>query len=154
MNKITIIAVGALKDLSYQALVKQYQTRLAPYALIKIIESQAYSFNDRTSKQAKHQERQGLERLVHRFSKEQIYLLAEGNSDLDSKGFAKLLAKNESSHLVFVIAGALGWEEGFKDSYQSLSLSNLTFPHDLARLILLEQIYRGISINNGKKYHY
>lgn len=131
-----------------------YQKRLSPYAKIKLIESQAFSFTEKNMKQAKEQERQALEQVVHRFKKEEIYLLAEDGASIDSHNFAKLLKKQESSHLVFLIAGALGWDDEWEKQYQRLSLSALTFPHELARVILLEQIYRGISINIGKKYHY
>lgn len=154
MNKIIIIAVGRLKDLSYQALIKDYQKRLSPYAQIELIESQSFPFNRSNKKQVKARERQALERLVHRFNKEQIYLLAEDGPQLSSLGFAELLSTNESQPLVLVIAGALGWEDDWEKNYQRLSLSTLTFPHELARLILMEQIYRAVTINIGKEYHY
>lgn len=154
MNKITIIAVGTVKDTSFKAQIINYQKRLRPYASIKLIETKAFAFHRHNKEQAKEQEKQALLRLVHRFPKEQIYLLAEDALVLDSLKFAKLLKRHESHELIFIIAGALGWDDDWEKYYQRLSLSALTFPHELARLILLEQIYRGISINIGKEYHY
>lgn len=154
MNRITIIAVGTIKDLSFQALINSYQKKISPYAIIELIETKALAFNRSNMKQVKGQERQALMRLLHRFRKEQIYLLDERGLSFNSLDWAQLLKRNESNHLVLVIAGSLGWDESWGQDYQRLSLSALTFPHELARVVLLEQIYRGLTINIGKQYHY
>lgn len=78
--------------------------------------------------------------------------LHERGKMVDSKGFAELLDKQQQ--ISFFIGGAYGLEQGFVDSCtMALSLSALTLSHDLARLVLLEQIYRGFSINSNHPYH-
>ncbi len=56
--------------------------------------------------------------------------------------------------IIFVVAGALGYDRIILENQKTISLSNMTFTHEMARLILLEQIYRGICIAKGKEYHY
>jgi 23S rRNA (pseudouridine1915-N3)-methyltransferase len=63
------------------------------------------------------------------------------------------LQKN-NSRAVFVIAGALGFSKKIFEGYRRLSLSQMTMPHELARLVLIEQLYRSAMILSGKKYHY
>ena len=64
------------------------------------------------------------------------------------------MEERDGANLVLVIGGALGWPTEFLEKYQAISLSALTFPHELARVILLEQLYRGLLIKAGKEYHY
>lgn len=154
MNKITIIAVGALKNRDLKNLAFEYQKRMKPYLSLKLIETKAIGFASKGKKQAKRQEKEALEKVLHSYPKENIFLLAETGLSFTSFFFASLLKKKDSQDLVFVIAGALGWEEDWAKNYQCLSLSPLTFTHEFARIILLEQIYRGLSINLGKEYHY
>ena len=87
-----------------------------------------------------------------------VVLLDERGKDVDTPGFAKLLAAHEqqgTKRLVFVIGGAFGVsDEVAKRADITLSLSSLVFPHMLARLILVEQLYRAQSILEGGKYHH
>jgi 23S rRNA (pseudouridine1915-N3)-methyltransferase len=87
-----------------------------------------------------------------------IVVLDEHGSELDSNSFSQLLEKrlNASTHrLVFVIGGAYGVSAAVSARANSIvSLSKLTFPHQLVRLILAEQVYRGFSILKGEKYHH
>lgn len=154
MNKITIIAVGALKNKAFQNLVNDYQKRIKPYACLKLLEITDSSFRGNDRKRAKNQEKEKLQKVLHNYKKEQIYLLSERGRLFDSLSFADFLNNNDGEEIVLVISGALGWDEAWAEKYQSLSLSALTFPHELARVVLLEQLYRGLSINNGKQYHY
>lgn len=154
MNKITIITVGALKNKALQTLAVDYQKRIKPYAYLKLLEIGDSSFKGGDKKRAKNQEKERLEKVLHNYKKEQIYLLSERGNVFNSISFADFLENHDGQELVLVIAGALGWDETFAKKYQSLALSALTFPHELAHVILLEQIYRGLSINLGKQYHY
>jgi 23S rRNA (pseudouridine1915-N3)-methyltransferase len=154
MINITIIAVGALKNKALQSLTADYQKRLTPYARLHIIETAAVSFNKNNKNRAKKQEKEALSRLMHRYEKSDIFLLAEKGRIFDSPGFANFLQQRDGGNLILVIGGALGWEEEWAKTYQCLSLSSLTFPHELARVVLLEQLYRGLLINAGKEYHY
>ena len=154
MNKITIISVGALKDQSFKRLASEYQKRISPYARLEFIETRAHPFNEANKKRTKEQEKQALEKVLHNYSKEQIYLLAEEGRQYNSLSFASLINDYDAKDLVFVIAGALGWDDDWEKNYHRISLSSLTFPHELARVILMEQIYRAVCINISKDYHY
>jgi 23S rRNA (pseudouridine1915-N3)-methyltransferase len=87
-----------------------------------------------------------------------VVLLDERGKDIDTPGFANLLDKHMQSgtkRLVFIIGGAFGVDESVKEKANTtLKLSSLVFPHMLVRLILIEQLYRAISILEGGKYHH
>ncbi|MBN2884482.1 23S rRNA (pseudouridine(1915)-N(3))-methyltransferase RlmH [Patescibacteria group bacterium] len=154
MIKITLISVGALKNKALQSLAVDYIKRLQPYARLELIETPAASFGKSDQDKAKKLEKKGLEKVLHRFESESVYLLAERGKLYDSRKWADFMDSYDGKDLVFVIAGALGWDKDLLAKYQCLSLSALTFPHELARVILLEQIYRGLSIGMHKSYHY
>jgi 23S rRNA (pseudouridine1915-N3)-methyltransferase len=154
MNKITIIAVGALKNKALETLAVDYKKRIKAFARLELIEIADSPFRGGDIKRAKDKEKKHLEKVLHSYRKEQIYLLSEHGQLFNSLSFAKFLNEQDARDLVLVIAGPLGWDEVWAKRYKMISLSALTFTHELARLILLEQIYRGLSINMGKKYHY
>lgn len=154
MLNLTLITVGALKNKALQTLAADYQQRLAPYARLRVIETAAASFSAGDKKRAKKLEKEALLKVLHRHRSESIYLLAEQGNLLDSQQFATLLNEFDGQELVLVIGGSLGWEAEWRQQYRCLSLSTLTFPHELARVLLLEQLYRGVLINAGKEYHY
>lgn len=154
MNKITIITVGALKNKGLQSLALDYEKRIKTFARLEIIEIADSPFRGGDIKRAKDKEKERLEKVLHSYRKEQIYLLSEHGQSFNSLSFANFLNQQDAKDLVLVIAGPLGWQESWFNHYQMISLSSLTFTHELARVILLEQIYRGLSINMGKQYHY
>lgn len=79
--------------------------------------------------------------------------MSENGEELDSIQFSKkLFSFNEE--IIFVIAGALGFDFDILGDYQKLSLSKMTFLHEMAKVILVEQIYRAVNIEKGKRYHY
>lgn len=85
---------------------------------------------------------------------EQLVVMAEEGQTFDSPGFAERLDGSGSERLVFVIGGAEGIDPALKARASwKLSLSPMTFPHELARLLLLEQLYRALSIQQGGPYH-
>ena len=85
---------------------------------------------------------------------EQLVVMAEEGQTFDSRGFAERLKGSGSERLVFVIGGAEGIDPALKARASwKLSLSPMTFPHELARLLLLEQLYRALSIQQGGPYH-
>lgn len=87
-------------------------------------------------------------------SGERLVALCEEGQTYDSVGFARALAGSGSERLAFVIGGADGLEPALKARASwRLSLSPMTFPHELARLLLLEQLYRALSIQQGGPYH-
>jgi 23S rRNA (pseudouridine1915-N3)-methyltransferase len=152
MLDIKIISIGKLKDKANAALVSEYLKRLKPYAKVEIIELEAAPFSESSRLKAKEIEGVRLENALKRYPERQTYLLAERGKIFDSPGFASFL--EEETPLNLLIAGALGFNDRLYASYPAISLSPLTFPHELARVVLLEQIYRATTIINGKSYHY
>ena len=153
MFKITIIAVGKIKEKFWQEAIKEYQKRLKPYAVLDIVEVKAESFQVHNRQSAQNKENQRLLAVLDKYDKQNIYLLAERGQEFDSLGFANFI--KAKSELVLVLGGSLGWAEEIKLKYtKSISLSQLTMPHEMARVVLLEQIYRAATILQAKDYHY
>ncbi len=153
MLDITIIAFGKIKDITWQAAAQEYLKRLRPYARIKIEELKAESFSKKNKDEVKKIEGQRLLECLRRYPEADIRLLSEAGEELDSPQLATWLEK-PARLIVFVVGGTLGFDPVISKSYRTLSLSRLTFPHELARVILLEQLYRAASIIKGKDYHY
>lgn len=159
MLDLTIVSYGKIKEKAYQKMIEEYLKRLKPLARLKYIELEAVPFSDKNQEAVKRLEGERLNNYLEKYlssnsskSSSLVYLLAERGKKFDSPDFANWL--NKEQPLVLVIGGALGFSEEIYNSYPSLSLSDLTFPHELARLILLEQIYRAATILTNKKYHY
>ncbi len=153
MYKITIVAVGKIKEKFWQMAIDEYSKRLKPYVFLNFVEIKAESFSNQNKKLAQITENQRLIKALEKYNQPNIYLLAEYGQEFNSLKFAKFL--ENKSELVLVIGGALGWAEEIKQKYpQSISLSQLTMPHEMAKVVLLEQIYRAVSISKGKEYHY
>lgn len=157
MLDITLVVVGKVKDKNINTLIKDYTKRLRVFVKLKIIEVEAVSFSDNNQEAAKSLE---AERLVKVIEKEEAnargavcYLLAErGKIFKSSPEIASWF--NTNSPLILVIGGSLGFSDKLYKSYRQISLSPLTFTHEMARLIFLEQLYRSALISSGKKYHY
>ena len=156
MLDLTIIAYGKIKEAAYKKMAEEYLKRLKPTARIKYIELETTSFSEKNQEAAKKLEGERLinylEKYLNHNAGAVVYLLAERGKKFDSVDFAHWL--NSKQPLILVIGGALGYSEEVYNSYPSISLSDLTFPHELARLILLEQIYRATTILSNKNYHY
>lgn len=151
MLDITLIVVGKIKDKNYQAATAEYIKRLKPYVRLKIVELTAASFSAHSQEQAKEIEGKRIkESLSSRAG--QVFLLAERGRFFSSPDFAAFMEKNQP--LTLVIGGALGFSAELYRSYPQISLSPLTFPHELARVVLLEQLYRAAAILSKKDYHY
>lgn len=152
MLDIILITVGKIKEPGLLDLADQYLNRLKPYAKLKLVELPASSFSPVNQEKAKAAESARITEALSKQSGRQIYLLAERGKEFSSPALATFLA--ESGPLTLVIGGALGFSAQLYAKYPQLSLSPLTFPHELARVILLEQLYRATTILSDKKYHY
>lgn len=153
MLEIIIIAIGKVKNEFFAGAIEEYLLRLKPYASVKILELTPESFSDSNREKSKKAEGERILRVLEKYAGADILLLHERGKETDSLEFAKKLAST-SGKTIFVIAGALGFDEEILKKYRQLSLSEMTFPHEMARLILLEQIYRATTIIKGKTYHY
>lgn len=153
MLDITLVTIGKIKDKSFLSLFSEYQKRSKPYLKLKIVELEALSFSEKTKNKAKEFE---AERILNFLDKQKdnavVYLLAERGEIYDSFNFANWL--NKKSPLILVLGGSLGFSDTLYNSYPSLSLSPLTFPHELARVVVMEQLYRAATILQKKNYHY
>ncbi len=152
---LKIVAVGKIKNKEIAALAGEYQKRLSPFCKLQIIELPAVPFLSDGDKE-KSKKKEGIKILEYlaKNSTENFFLLEEYGKEFSSVNFSEKLA-SISGCTTFIVSGTLGFSKEIKKlNLPSLSLSQMTFPHEMARLLLLEQIYRAISIINGKKYHY
>lgn len=152
MLNIIIITIGKVKEAYWKEAILEYQKRLQPYAKLKIEELKAESFSGSTKEKAKKVEADNIELYLSKKKNAEIYLLSEHGELFDSPSFAKKIDSNQE--IVLVIAGTQGFTKDLAVKYPKISLSPLTFPHELARVVLLEQLYRAVTIMNKKDYHY
>tara|TARA_B100000700_G_scaffold313647_1_gene398974 strand:+ start:598 stop:1068 length:471 start_codon:yes stop_codon:yes gene_type:complete len=156
MTHITIITLGKLKENYWKAAEKEYLKRLSIYSKISIIELKEISFSH-TSQTNSIRKKEAEELQKHIPKNATVIALHEEGKTRTSKTFADFLKKQTThgQHIVFVIGGPLGLDRNFLNTTtHQLSLSSLTFPHQMVRTILLEQIYRAHTIISGKQYHY
>ena len=156
--KITILCVGKIKEKFYRDAIAEYSKRLSRYCKLDIIEV-AENASDTVENQIREKE---AERILTRLDKEAkegayIFALAIDGKELDSVELSKKienLGTSGISQIVFLIGGSLGMSENLlKRADCKLSFSKMTFPHQLMRVVLLEQIYRSYRIMNGEPYH-
>jgi 23S rRNA (pseudouridine1915-N3)-methyltransferase len=156
MFDITIVAIGKLKESYFQEAFSVYVKRLWPYARLKLVELPAASFSSGGEEKAKKQESERLKiflaKEADRNNYPVIYLLSERGKRFTSLEMADWLNNNQT--VVLAIGGALGFSADLYELYPQISLSPLTFPHELARVVLIEQLYRAATIINNKDYHY
>lgn len=153
MLKLTLIAFGKIKNREYKTLYEEYLKRLSLYAKIEIVELEAESFNSGEEIRAKKREAERLLDYIHRHKLGTVILCDEKGKEFDSHAFALELEK--LGDVVLVVGGTLGFGESVKEMHQAkLALSKMTMPHELARVVLVEQLYRAGTIIAGKTYHY
>ncbi|MFC2948717.1 23S rRNA (pseudouridine(1915)-N(3))-methyltransferase RlmH [Virgibacillus sediminis] len=157
--KISIVAVGKLKEKYLKQGIQEYVKRLGAYANIDIIEV-ADEKAPETMSDAEMLEVKGKEgeRILKAVSPDAyvITLEIEGKMLTSEQLAAKMdeLATYGKSKITFIIGGSLGISKEVQNrSDLALSFSKMTFPHQLMRLVLLEQVYRGFRINRGEPYH-
>lgn len=159
MIHITIICVGKIKEAFYRNAVEEYAKRLSTYCKLDIKELADEPTPDKASSalEEKIRDTEGKRILGAHDGKAHMILLDIGGKTLDSVGFSKKideLSVSGVSHIEFVIGGSLGVSSEVRQSANfRLSFSPMTFPHQLMRVILLEQIYRGFRISKGEPYH-
>lgn len=152
MLDITLICFGSLKEKFWQTSANEYLKRLKVLAKIKVIELPAVSFSKLSQKsEVLKKEAEILDKQLAKLN-DQVILLSESGQEFTSEKLAKCL---QDKKLILVLGSALGFAESIKQKYPThLSLSQLTLPHELARIVVLEQIYRSACILSGKQYHY
>jgi 23S rRNA (pseudouridine1915-N3)-methyltransferase len=156
---ITIITVGKIKEKYLKDAIDEYSKRLSRYCKLDIIEVSDEKTPDNASEKEELQikDREGESILKH--IKDNMYVIAlaiEGKQITSEElaGLIKNLGVKGESNITFIIGGSLGLSKNVLNrANYKLSFSKMTFPHQLMRVILLEQIYRGYRIISGEPYH-
>lgn len=156
---ISIITVGKLKEKYLKEGISEYLKRLSKYAKVDVIEiadeKAPENLSQKEEEMVKDKEGQGILKYI----KDNMYVIALDikGKQLSSEELADFLSQRAllgESNIAFVIGGSLGLSQAVLNrANYKLSFSKMTFPHQLMRLILLEQIYRGFRIINNEPYH-
>ncbi len=158
MIKVTLICLAKLKEKYLKDAVQEYQKRLSRYCSLDIIELEPVRLPEKPSQteidQALLKEADMIIKKIPQSS--ELYTLCIEGKELSSEQFAKNIdnLQNEGKSLTFVIGSSYGISPKIKALANfKLSFSKMTFPHQLFRVMLLEQIYRSFKINEGSAYH-
>ncbi len=157
--QITVIAVGKIKEKFYTDALSEYSKRLGRYCKFRVLEVEDEKTPDQAGEGLTEQIlRKEAERILKQIREDAYVITLEiQGKKMDSPGFARCLEgliTYGKSHIQFIIGGSLGLHESVrKRSDMALSFSDMTFPHQLMRVILAEQIYRGFRIIKGEPYH-
>lgn len=149
---IKIICVGKIKEKFYRDAILEYQKRLSKYTKLELIEVPDSSFSNPELNRQKEKE----QILKHIKPKEYIITMEIEGKEYDSIGLARRIDQvfQSNSTITFIIGGSDGLDDEIKCmKNESISFSQLTFPHQLFRILLLEQIYRTYKINHNESYH-
>ena len=149
---IKIICVGKIKEKFFREAIEEYQKRLTKYTKINIIEVEDINLSNETL--IKQKEKELILKYIDK--KDYVITLEIEGKQLSSVELSKKIEEIETinSNITFIIGGSYGLDDEIKNlSNFKLSFSKLTFPHQLFRVILLEQIYRAYKIKNNESYH-
>ena len=154
--RITLILVGKTKASYLQEGLAEYVKRIGRYVPFKMIVIPDLKVSKKTSAElVKRQEGELILQKVK--TSDYLILLDEKGKTFTSEGFSKALNKLEgmTGHVVFVIGGAYGFSEAvYKKAREKMALSEMTFSHQMVRLIFTEQLYRAFTIQKGEPYHH
>lgn len=156
---IQIVSVGKIKEKYLKLGIEEFSKRLSKYCKLDIVELDDEKAPENLSNKGREQvkDKEGSKILGKIKQNSNVIALAIDGKNLSSEELAEHmsnLAVTGNSSITFVIGGSLGLsDEVLKRADFKLSFSKMTFPHQLMRLILLEQVYRAYRINNGEPYH-
>ena len=157
--KITVLCVGKVKEKFFTDAIKEYSKRLSRYCKLEIVEVADEKTPDGVSELVVSQIKEKEAERMEKYLPDSAYVIAlaiEGKKLTSEKLAEKIdsLGISGTSHLVFLIGGSLGMSDRLlKRADYLLSFSDMTFPHQLMRVILLEQVYRSYRIIHGEPYH-
>lgn len=155
MLDIIILSVGKIKEKYFQEAFEEYLKRLRPYAKIELHELKPEPFlGDSDKEKSKRAEGERIVNFLDKHADSEVIILDEHGKKFSSVEFSEYLT-NINRRIIFVIGGALGLSEDILNNHKNkVSLSDMTFTHEMAKVFLAEQIYRAVVIERGKKYHY
>lgn len=157
--KITLVCVGKIKEKFYKDAIAEYAKRLSKFCKLNIVEVEDEKTPDGASLKLEDsiKEKEGNRIWSHIDEGAYVIVLAIEGAKCNSENFAKKIDRlcvSGKSNIVFIIGGSLGVADSIKNKADELiSFSDMTFPHQLMRVVLLEQIYRGFKIINNEPYH-
>ena len=157
--RINIVCVGKIKEKYLKLGIDEFKKRLSKYCKLEIIELEDEKAPENLSdkEMLMIKEKEGKKKLSKIKDNSYVIALAIDGKNLSSEELAETINKlgvRGISNITFVIGGSLGLsDEVLSRADYKLSFSKMTFPHQLMRLILLEQVYRAYRINNGEPYH-
>ncbi len=153
MLNLSIVALGKVKE---KSAIDEYLKRLKPYAKVGLLEIPEEPFRDLSEKE-KVTEKEAGKLLKHIPEDSFLVALHERGKEFTSEKLAQFLKEKsmQGGLVTFLIGGPLGFHQSILDRADlQLSLSQLTLPHQMVRVVLLEQLYRAATIIAGKQYHY
>lgn len=157
--KITLITVGKIKEKYLKDAIAEYTKRLSKYCKLEIVEVADEKTPDHASQVVEDAIRTKEAERILKYVKDDAYVITLEilGKQLTSEELAEKIDKlgvQGTSHIIFIIGGSIGLgKEVLEKSNYALSFSKMTFPHQLMRVILLEQIYRSFRITSGEPYH-
>ena len=157
--KITVITVGKIKEKYLKDAIAEYSKRLSKYCKLEIIEVADEKTPDNVSEVVEDAIRSKEAERILKYVKDDafVFTLEINGKQLSSEELADKIDKlgvQGTSHIIFIIGGSIGLgQEVLQKSNFALSFSKMTFPHQLMRVILLEQIYRSYRIISNEPYH-
>lgn len=153
--EINVVCVGKLKESYLKSAVEEYKKRIGGFCKINVIETDDYDFGSSLGEILKEKKQEAINLSKHK--KGYTVALEINGKTFTSEKFAEKIKNvfdNLNSTITFFIGGSNGLDEQFSNSCDmKLSFSTFTFPHQLMRVILLEQVYRALMINNNRSYH-
>lgn len=157
--KITVLCVGKIKEKYFKDGIAEYQKRLSKYCNLEIIEVADEKTPENASESEMERIKEKEAQRLQKYIKKEAYIITleiEGNM-ISSEQLAEKINNSGisgNSHIIFIIGGSIGLHHNIiKQSDYKLSFSKFTFPHQMMRMILLEQIYRSYRIIMKEPYH-
>ena len=158
MLTINIICVGKLKEKFFKDAIEEYSKRLSKYCKLNIVELPDEKIPDKTNPNIENEiKTKECNNIINHIKKDSYVISLDlTGKQLSSEEFSKNIENisMQSSQITFIIGGSLGLTDKILNiSNQKICVSKMTFPHQLIRVFLLEQIFRAFKISNGETYH-
>lgn len=155
---LKFIAVGKLKEKYWKEAFLEYAKRLTKYTKVELIEIDEEKISIENDSMMKISKDKEGERILKKIANNDYVILFDvQGKEFDSLGLAKkiqTLIDQGSASLCFVLGGSYGFSnEVYNRAQAKISMSKMTFPHQFARIMAIEQVYRAFKINNNEKYH-
>lgn len=159
MISVTVIALGKLKERSMRELCAEYEKRQSAFCRLQIVELTPERLSERPSANeiARALDAEAAQIAAKIPANAYVFAMCIEGKQMPSEVFSQklsTLAVNGTSNVVFLLGSSFGLQEELKKRANfRFSMSEMTFPHQLARVMLLEQLYRAFQIESGGKYH-